>query len=258
MLHLVINLDKSKSRWESIVPLLNSFGINPERIPGVDGTNITEEEYEYITPPLDDPSKIDFPRQLTKNEVGCFLAHKKCWQHLVDSQENWAMIMEDDILFSDRAKPYITNTDWIPPFCKIVQLSSFRKKTFHVASESLYLANGDQLVRPFKPYPYGCQAYLIRRDLAHEAIRASQKIILPVDDFLFSYRSRFCRSFVFNFYYRLNPAVVCPDDRFSSEIGNRSNLKKSLKIKLHPSRLAFKFGYFIKALFLPKKELFFK
>ena len=67
---LLINMDKDTERLERMKIRLK--GIDFERVPGV------EHDQGYI---------------------GCFMAHQKCWQKIVNENLESALILEDDVIF---------------------------------------------------------------------------------------------------------------------------------------------------------------
>ena len=236
MLRFVINLDKATNRWTHMQRALSRFDIEFERISAIDGRRISKDDLAALVPPLNDLSKIICPRAVSPAEIGAFLSHKNCWKKLVDSGENWALIMEDDINFSSRARSYITSIDWIPQGLDIIQLFVFRQNwKAKVGKNKIRLSSGDMLLRPYKPSPVGAQAYFISRQAAESALEMSCKIMAPVDEFLFNPMSDFATRYPV---YRLNPAVVMPlDDELPSTIGlNKTDYPFSKWIRNHPLR----------------------
>lgn len=240
MLRLVINLKRSSDRWRVVSQELEKFHLPFERIEAVDGQALEKSMLNSLVPPLDDISKICCPRALSSSEIACFLSHKKCWQKLVDSNENWALIMEDDIKVSDRALKFIENPDWIPDGVHILQLHIWRTPWKAKVSKKYFPLDEDgDLYIPLHPAALGAQAYLISKKAAQEAIKMSPKISAPVDEFLSGIFSSFAQQFPT---YRLNPAVVTIDDT-PSTIDVKGKIKKlpfSKKIKNHPLRLFLK------------------
>ena len=256
MLHLVINLDRSPDRWESISAEFQRIGITPERISGVDGKELSDEFIANNTPPLNSSLKSEFPRELTKGEIGCFLSHKKAWKRLIESGERWACIVEDDVIFSDRAPKYLLSEDWIPQQIEIAQIHSLkRSQEFYIKREIIPLQHAE-LLSPVHPYPVGCQAYIISRETAIDAIQNSKKVAWPVDEFLFSFRTQFARQ---HKTVRLNPSIALPRE-LDSVIGLRPrSLTKSWQTRIRPSRILIKILYAIYyRLFCNKRTLYFK
>lgn len=207
---------------------------------GVDGRKLSNEFVESIVPPLSDiSSRLEFPKELTKGEVGCFLSHRKCWQKLLESKEKWALILEDDIYISRRAKKYMTEEGWIPNDAGFVQLHIHRSGKYYVRPGVIRLDNNETLYRIFYPYPMGAQSYIISREAAEDALDSSVKITAPVDEFMFAFRSKFSRRHKI---YTLTPTVVAPQDVPSTiEIEQiRSTRGKPLLARIHPKVLLFK------------------
>lgn len=188
MLHLVINLDDSIERMESVAAKLSALNISFERVSAVNGRSLTDMEFTNLVYPLDHfDSKVRFTRQLTRGEVGCFLSHIKCWQKLLASDEDWALIMEDDIQISDFAPRFMKSTDWIPNGIQMCQLSCLYRTQDALIDpfDKIELDLGYSLVRPLFPHPLGTQCYLISRDAASKALQLSKSLLLPSTIFYF-------------------------------------------------------------------------
>ena len=223
MLRLLINLDSSVERYHSISTKLNALNIPFERIPAVDGRKLDEDHIKEITYPYNHfESRVRYTRELTKGEVGCFLSHKKCWETLLASDEQWALIMEDDILISHFATKYMLSTDWVPEGVQICQFSclkSFQKGL--IKPEKLVIDDFLTLVPPLYPSPLGTQCYMISRECAKAALSLSHKLQAPVDDFLFSPWFDLANKFTI---WRTSPTLVVPDEDTGSCIGHRNKV----------------------------------
>lgn len=147
MLRMIINLDRSKDRWQHMMGQLNSLGMKDGafvRISAVDGRKLTTQQLADAVAPLCSVAKADFPGALTNTEIGCFLSHKKCWHQLLKSQEEWGLILEDDIRFSQEIRRFIQTDDWIPDGVSVVQLHTLKKqgKTVIIAGEKKHIVIG--------------------------------------------------------------------------------------------------------------------
>ena len=256
MLKFVINLARAKDRWVHMQKELGRLGIQAQRVEAIDGRLIPPAQLASLTAPLMDISKICCPRQLSPGEIGAFLSHRECWKLLLDSKEKWALIMEDDLRFSDRAKYYLCNSDWIPKGIDLIQVFLLKRQWQAVVDKRpIHLDSGDRLWHPYNPSPVGAQAYFISRDAARFALSLSCKIMAPVDEFLFNPISDFSRQFPV---YRLNPSIVIPlDDELPSTIAvNRGDYQYSKRIQNHPVRKFRKFQVRLKGLIFGKKEEF--
>lgn len=224
MLRFVINMDKSKNRWDLISRELASRHIPVERISGVDGSKLSENELKTLLEPLSSRVKEGFPKGLTPGEVGCFLSHRECWKRLLQSDQKWALILEDDIILSERAAFFMNSEKWIPEGSDLIQLHSlFSEKVYSIGPKTIDVGNGTELVEPIRPVPLGTQSYLISRSAAEFALEKSRKIPAPVDEFLFS--PLFCCAQKYAI-WRLDPCVVVPN-QVSSEIGSKKRTQLS-------------------------------
>lgn len=254
MLRFVINLDRSVERWAHMRKTLDKFGweLEVERISAVDGRKLPSDQLALLQV-LD---KCLCPRDLTPSEIGCFLSHRKCWKRLVESDQEWALIMEDDIHFSDSALGYLSSSEWIPKGIHLVQLFIHKDPwKARVSKKEFHLPDGRRLLRPIKPTATGTQAYFISRDAALKALDMSSKLMAPVDEFLFNPLSKFSGLFTV---YRLNPAVVIPmDDVFTSTIEKKNKTREEAKCKVNTlTRKLKKIPIHLNAVLLGKVEFF--
>jgi len=252
MLRFVINLDRSPHRWESIHSQLQTLELSAERVSAVDKLQLESAYLQQIVPPISSSLKYYFPKEISRGEVACFLSHKKCWERLAQSSEDWALILEDDAILSPRAKQYFQCSDWIPDGVQIIQLFVIEAEwKCTVLPEKLMLPSGDCLLRPLVPH-FGCVAYFISRKAAIRALALSSLLTAPVDEFLFNFKSPFCREFSA---WRLNPACVLHTSEFTSDVQDRAG-RFSWKNQLHPKRLFLSFLKKMTVVFLGKKVIF--
>lgn len=222
MLRFVINLDSSTDRMNRVSKRLDELNIPFERISAVNGQTLSDEFISQITYPYNHfESRVRFPRTLTKGEIGCFLSHRKCWEKLLESDEQWALIMEDDILISDLAPKFMLSTDWIPPEVKVVQLSwSLQIQKGRIREEVIPIDNIVDLVAPLYPEPLGCQCYIISREFAKAALSLSEKLEAPVDVIIFSPYFELANTFTI---WRTAPTLVVANEEIESDIGQRTH-----------------------------------
>ena len=227
MLTLVINLNRSHERLQKISARLNELNIDFERVEAFDGLNLSDEEYKALTFPYNHPCRVRFTRELTKGEVGCFISHRKCWQKLVESNENYAVILEDDLYISDEAIQFLENLNWLPKEIGLIRLSSFysANNRLYVKEKSVLTTQKDYSVAKTLRYAIGTQCYIISKEYAQRAIEMSEKFECPVDEFLFNRLFEFaniCES------WQLIPSVICQNENADSSIGiRRKNTKRA-------------------------------
>ena len=186
MLRLLINLDRSQDRLQVISKALTDLGLSFSRVQAIDGKKLTEEEVRQWTIPK--AKRHLCCRDLTRTEIACCLSHRKCWQMLVDSNEEWALILEDDCIFSDRAREFMADAEWMPATLKLCQLAHIGHSGECVLIErrKVILDDKTEIIRIIKPHHVGAATYLIHRDVAQLALELTGKLEAPVDEVLFS------------------------------------------------------------------------
>ena len=99
----VINMDKDTDRLKKVKKSAAINNIKFERISGVSIDN----EYIKKSPEISQLMKLFG----TKGMIGCFLAHKKVWSKIVLDNIPYAVICEDDIIFSSNFNTEIQNIE---------------------------------------------------------------------------------------------------------------------------------------------------
>lgn len=93
----VINLDGSDSRLQNVTEQLVKKNIDFVRVPAVDGRNRPPTSFDAY----DEQGAIKFyGRPMTGGEIGCYLSHLKCAKALLDSDAKYAIVLEDDMTFT--------------------------------------------------------------------------------------------------------------------------------------------------------------
>lgn len=210
-LHLVVNLEKDVSRWVDLSKRFeDSFSVIPQRVVGVYAAEqLSDVDLQRLRPDKEFPPL--YPREITVGEVGCFLSHRKCWQLFLESEADWALVMEDDIYFTRQAKIFVESTDWMPSGVDVCQICSYKPESeeYFVEEDSLVLGGGFSLIKARSPISYGTQAYWINRKAARVALEKSKRITGPVDHFLFNQFGPFCQTLNV---MSLSPFVVYQDE----------------------------------------------
>jgi GR25 family glycosyltransferase involved in LPS biosynthesis len=121
-----INLDRSVYRRDYMEEQIERLGIeNIERIPGVDGKKLENEEKGVLG---EFKFQVNFEeRKFKKGEIGCTLSHLRSIRRAYEKGDDFAIIMEDDILL-DMTKAWNFNfseiIDKISKEVEIVNLST--------------------------------------------------------------------------------------------------------------------------------------
>lgn len=84
---------------------LNQLGISYELVAAVDGRLLSDEEAN---------TKLAVPGSLTKSEIGCMMSHCKIYELMQQRDDEFALILEDDVLITEINMP--TLFDKLEPF----------------------------------------------------------------------------------------------------------------------------------------------
>lgn len=256
MLHLFINLERSLARRQLLEKELSKLSIQFERIPAIDGNKLCMEYIKSLKPNILSTKKLWFPYSLIKTEYACFLSHRNCWQRLVDSNEDFALILEDDIKFTPGAGPYIANSDWIPQNIHLVQLCApfASPQVLQVKNNTISIQNNKGLLyEVVSPTAIGAIAYIISREAAEESIKLTTKISAPVDEFLFSPKSPLRKKYPV---FKINPGIGYQNGLTSTISTSPRNGSKPLVARIHPYSIMLKLKILFLQIINPKKIRF--
>lgn len=242
----LINLECSTKRLAIMQKRIDLLGLSFERVSAVDGSTLSMEDLSIVNAP-----NWRYPYTLSKGEIGCFLSHKKCWTKLLESDEEWALILEDDCVFSSKAHQYLATTDWIPKNCLAVQLNIIHARDSMYSNEMLPIINSNSLISIRESSPCGAYAYLLHREAAKVALDLSKTLDAPVDNFLWGIYMDFPKKI--QGWRLVNPIAKVIDD-VETTIGQRGKLGGCNFYKIHPVRLFEKIRIVLSRLLLKKVE----
>ena len=226
-----INLDHSLGRRHFMEEQLNRLqGMMPEgkmafiRVSAVDAEKLDEETINahYEKNHYSFNARF-FPNVLSgggmsQGEIACFLSHRKCWEQIVQSEDEYAVVLEDDVIFSEKAGKFLCGTSWIPKDADIVKLEVLTRKIVTGISPEA-VVDGKEVLRLYSS-SLGTAAYIISRNAAQRFLQMSEKFFVPVDHFMFStlfpYFNEFCC-------YQVVPAICIQD----TELRGKNSVYKS-------------------------------
>ncbi len=117
---------------------------------------------------------------LNRGEVGCFLAHRKVWQKIVEGSDRVCLVLEDDARWITAPGGDIAEAAGsIVGRPMLVRLLSQQQRSYRVWKN---LSSVSSLVLPTRPSDLSV-AYLITREAAVRLLQASQCFVWPVDRF---------------------------------------------------------------------------
>lgn len=212
----VINLERAQARRERIQKNLKDLDLKFEFINAIDYKLTPKEVIDSFRTPLSQRSL--WLKELTPGEIACFLSHRKAWQTLVDSEEEWALILEDDANVLKENKALITFTSWIPSGVELILCAnseglaycSVDRPILHTTYEQKDISLGKIFDQSHATS--GAAAYFLHKRAAKRLLEQSNNFYIPADDFLFSRHSparKACSA------YFMSPCIAVPKDEVS-------------------------------------------
>jgi glycosyl transferase family 25 len=171
----VINLDGSTERLAKVESELSKHKLSFERISAVDGRLMSQAQlHEHY---CKQKNISDYYKVLTAGEVGCYLSHRKAWQHIIERNLPSAIILEDDFLFEHPL-------DDVLLFAKAQQNFDYIKLSDHPGRKRktrILQTIGNSHLVSFDKVPARTCAQLVSYQGAEKLLKASESFGRPVD-----------------------------------------------------------------------------
>lgn len=198
----LINLDRNPERLEFMRGQLDRLGIAFERFPAVWGKGLSEAERKEGFSRT--RSFIAAGKRLSDAEIGVAMSHVGCYRRMVDADEPYALVLEDDVVLSDgfcgalsRVEAFIS-----PGRPQLVLLSGYGVE----GAESL-----PEEIRPVKS-AWCADAYVLTLSAAKLILKANSPVITVADSF-----KRWRRRFGLEIFRALPSTARQDDSTFASE-----------------------------------------
>ncbi|MDQ1198882.1 glycosyl transferase family 25 [Rhizobium sp. SORGH_AS 787] len=154
----LINMANAKERKQAMFDKLSDIGLTAERVEAIDGRALTFPIPEFSALSY----KLMHGRRTCPPEIGCYLSHVECARRLLQSDAEFALILEDDVVFKQDFMASVEaaidhRNDW--DILRLSTVSNGRKYPFRklTADRSLSIA----LTRE-----KGSGAYIVNRKAA--------------------------------------------------------------------------------------------
>lgn len=178
----LINLDGSDLRLQSAREQLAAEGLDFKRVPAFDGRNLAVADF----PQYDAQKSVAYMgRPLCGGEIGCFLSHLDCASRFLESDEPYALVLEDDMqLTQDFAQGVQHVTAWLnrrPVDWHLINIGANRHKIFTLLTD---FAIGDRhhLITRAHYFPMTTSGLIWSRAGAAAFLAEHQTIFCPIDN----------------------------------------------------------------------------
>jgi len=124
--------------------------------------------------------------ELSSGDMACTLSHIRALTAFLASGNDYGVVCEDDIAFSDEAARWLTSCDWIPAGIDLIKLERFGAPGQHIVGSSHLLVQDRHLLRLLSKH-CGAAAYVISRHGAQQVLRhCAGRLTVPIDHLLFN------------------------------------------------------------------------
>lgn len=178
MRSFVIHMSSATARAANAARLLADLP-EAELVEAVDGRDPAQVTDVQVHPGT--LHRPHYPFALTPPEIGVFQSHRRCWQHLLDSGEDFALIAEDDLAVDPpRLARALALIEAHADPAMYVRLPVKNRET----PSRVLASDGDlHLILP-KTIGLQCIAQVVGRSAATRLLALTEKIDRPVDTFL--------------------------------------------------------------------------
>lgn len=168
---LIINLDRSVERMESMRRLAMDLGLDYERVPAVDGAAVDAEircrqRETAVFPPSD-------------GELGCFLSHWLCWKKIAEGDDDVVLVLEDDVVLLSADRDVLIQAKSLASYVDLVRLEGHWAKVW-VDRQDVSLSNSYRAAR-LRSGAIGSGAYLVSKSAAQKLLDLYPSYRRPVD-----------------------------------------------------------------------------
>ena len=205
-------MEKDVERLAHITAQLNNLDLTAIRINAVNGKLLPDVDFDsYNNARISGSNKT-----WGKGNLGCFLSHRLTWETFSKSQENYCLIIEDDVFLSPDLKLFLTSDAWIPKDADIVRLETSTNR-LKLGKSTVH---HDRDIAKVLSTSWCAGAYLIKKDYAQKLVALPPEKWSTVDALMFEFEtSEVARN---TSIYQVNPALA-EQAKFKVEESGLSN-----------------------------------
>lgn len=169
----IINLEHATERWDYMRTQVEKLGMPYTRIEGVYGDRLQEPIKEYNL----FKHAVLTGKKTNKREVGCYLSHLETLRAFLESDDEYALILEDDATLPDTLGSILQEAIACDYTWDLLRLSSSREGSYLPLTD---LSDGFRLVINTRVLK-SAAAYFINRRAAQLCLKKMLPICLPFD-----------------------------------------------------------------------------
>jgi len=173
----IINLDRAPERMQRMSDLMRSHKVDFVRCPAVDGKDFTQSEIVYYR------SQRSQGKPLTVGEIACSESHLLAYRQILNGNDQYAVVMEDDLHLSEDFGDFVNSSDWVPEGSELIKIETVDEPT--LVSTRVIQAKNNRKLRRLSYKHWGSGAYVISKSAAKRMLTEYRPGSTPIDDYLF-------------------------------------------------------------------------
>jgi len=170
----IIHLERANEREAQLANLATALPVPSDIITAIDGQGLNPERIaQYYRRHLHKPT---YPFALSRNEIACFLSHRKAWKAIIEQNCASGLILEDDASIGvDFAEAFALASQFMTAD-NFIRLPHRNRERGRVLAEK----GNACLIQP-DVVGLGQVAYLVSREAAGALLEATKIFDRPVD-----------------------------------------------------------------------------
>ena len=116
---------------------------------------------------------------MSRGQIGCYLSHRKAWQHILESDCNYGIVLEDDFYLPGDLNKTVKILDGLAFDWDLIKLAAYQDRTREIAFNHP-LSDDYEIVIHEKPMSGGA-ATAITKEAATKLLKSTEKFGRPVD-----------------------------------------------------------------------------
>ena len=192
----LINLDKDSERLDFFATNFKKLGLEFERVSATDGRTFSEEDFQTFM-----RARPRNNKSWMRGQMGCFLSHYRTWEKIVQGNDRFYAVFEDDVHISDDLKQLLGDDNWIPDNVDIIRLETSTNR-MRLTSQPL-LTYAQRKMYGIKSTSWCTGGYLISKRTAQQLLDLPVKYHQPSDVMLYNFEDSIIAK-------KLNMLQCCP------------------------------------------------
>jgi len=183
IVYYLINLDDNTQRFDTAFRQLADQGIEFIRVSAFDGRKL-----QAVNHPLYNQQRClaYMGRELVGGEIGCYMSHLQCAQRFLETDADFAVVLEDDFKTSHELKKKIEATvDFLEKSNEDWTLINIGNEKLKISSKitDIQIADDRHELHRAHYFPMTTTGLLWNRKGASAFIRSATEIFAPVDNY---------------------------------------------------------------------------